>query len=160
MTTQHPDESVDDAAWALIGVSVCEASRRLHTFGLSLLCVSFIASFGARGGVVATGLVAALLIAACEGYFAWRLAFDRPVFSAWSRLPEDQSVRATRAFDMALGALLRHGSVMGETRSIGTTASRRSMSSRVAGAKRLHVRQVGAILGQVICLLLLVSRLL
>jgi hypothetical protein len=150
MNTPHPDDSPGESAWALIGVSLCEASRRLHVFSLAVLGVTFIMSIPGSGGGLVLGLLpmAAFITACAQAYFAWRLAFDRPVFAAWSRLPDERSARARRAFDLALGALLNKDCAADPTR---------PMSARVCGAKRLHRLQIAALLGQTLTLLALLG---
>jgi hypothetical protein len=150
MNRPHPDESPGESAWALIGVSLCEASRRLHVFSLAALGITFIMGIPGSGGGLVLGLLlmAAFLTAACQAYFAWRLAFDLPVFAVWSRLPDEMSPNAQRTFDAALGALLKK------------SLPARDMSARVRGAKRLHLLQISALLGQVLVLLVFLGRLL
>ena len=146
------DDSSTNSALALVGLAVCEAAGRLHSLSLVFLLLTFITGsllpWRSGGGVsvVLPLLIAGLAAAACQAYFAWRLAFDRQVFAAWARLPEDNSEPAQRAFDTALGILLKKSVTAGDSR---------SMLDRVIGLRRLHLLQITALFGQMLTLLVL-----
>ena len=154
MTNTLPPESTSpsgpsfaDRALALIGLSLCEAASRINLWSLTLLWLTFItALLGSRIGAMLPLLMAGLVLAACQAYCAWRLAFDRPVFAAWARLKEDDCLAALRAFDSALAVLLQKNVPAGNTR---------SMADRVKGVRRLHLFQFVALSGQALTLLVL-----
>ncbi|MDR2872359.1 MAG: hypothetical protein LBV45_07560 [Xanthomonadaceae bacterium] len=160
MTTQLPDESpplpdesVSPCAFALLGLSVCEASGRVHSWSLTLLCLTFVTGLlsSSNSDVVLPLLMLGLVPAGCQIYFAWRLAFDRQVFATWARLRNESLPEAMRAFDIALGTLLKKGNPASETR---------LMLDRVTGARRLHLLQIAALFGQALTLLILMVSLL
>ncbi|MDR2924645.1 MAG: hypothetical protein LBU76_01615 [Azoarcus sp.] len=82
-TALLPDEPASVRASALIGFAVCEAAGRLHIWNPALLCLSFLAAF--LSGAAFSLCLPCVAAAACHAYFAWRLAFDRPIFAAWAR---------------------------------------------------------------------------
>ncbi|MDR1848965.1 MAG: hypothetical protein LBQ75_02890 [Zoogloeaceae bacterium] len=148
MTDQLPDKTAPDSALALVGVSVCEVSAKLHSWSLALCLFASLAGLallvGSDYNPILTCLVPILAAASCQVYFAMRLAFDRPVFAAWARLPDDGQKEAQRAFDMALGMLLKKN----------IPAERdRAMLDRVMGTRRLLLCQIVAILIQMLFLL-------
>ncbi|MDR0439973.1 MAG: hypothetical protein LBI59_03190 [Candidatus Accumulibacter sp.] len=129
----------DASALALVGVSLCDASGRLDAWSRALFLASLlIVLFGAPAFDVRLMAAACLACAGGEAFFACRLAFDRPVFAAWARLDEDG---AMRAFDAAL----KHA--WGKN-----PAADLPLSARVAGVRRLAVRQAAAFAGQIIVL--------
>jgi hypothetical protein len=146
-----PAGTVSDSALALMGLSVCEAAGPLHSLSLALLLFTFIM------GMVGFGLNAMLLLmvgcvlAGCQTWFAWRLAFDKQVFAAWARLDDDGCMEAQRAFDAALGTLLK--------KSVPADGSR-SMFGRVMGVRRLHLLQAAVLLGQILMFFVLMIYLL
>jgi len=152
MTNTLPPESTSpsgpsfaDRALALIGLSLCEAANRINLWSLTLLWLTFItALLGSRIGAMLPLLMAGLVLAACQAYLAWRLAFDRPIFAAWARLEEDDCLSAQRAFDSALAVLLQKNLPAGNTP---------SMADRVMGVRRLHLLQLVALSGQTLTLL-------
>jgi hypothetical protein len=144
-------EPASAAALALLGCSLCEASRRLHALSLTVLgvtCIVGVLEAGAKAVLLLP--VLGLMAAACQAWFAWRLAFDLPVFAAWARLADELSPQALRAFDTALERLLNKDVTTGETR---------PMAGRVLGARRLHQWQVAALLGQVLVFVALMGSL-
>jgi len=149
MTAQLPNESqpnepASDSALALVGVSLCEASTRLHAWSITLLWVTFISGVLQSPDAGVLLLMAALVPTSGQVYFAWRIAFDRPIFAAWAQLRDDEHKAAQRAYDIALSVLLKKN----------VSAERdRSMSDRVMGVRRLHTYQIVALLGQVLVLL-------
>ncbi|MDR2092359.1 MAG: hypothetical protein LBP58_03430 [Azoarcus sp.] len=137
----------DSPALALVGLSLCEAGDKLDAWSRALFLVSFLvlllgASLGARHLAMA---VACLACAGGEAFLAWRLAFDRPVFAAWARLDADRLPGAQQAFDVALEKVSKK------------TPGNRPLAARVAGLKRLFVRQIAAFAGQVVVLLALLE---
>jgi hypothetical protein len=93
-------------ALALIGLSLCEAASKLDAWSRALFLASFLALLL---GVPVFDAPHVIMTATClmcaggEDFFAWRLAFDRPIFAAWARLDKDRLTAAQRAFDAALG---------------------------------------------------------
>ncbi|MCL2591181.1 MAG: hypothetical protein FWD67_10000 [Betaproteobacteria bacterium] len=163
MTARPPDKpeplsngTVSAHALALVGLSVCEAAARPHSWSLTLLLLAFITGLLAPlsiGGIsmVFPLLIVSLALAGCQSYLAWRLAFDRQVFATWARLRDDECGQAQRTFDTVLGTLLK--------KSVPANASR-PMLDRVMGTRRLHLLQIAALLGQMLTLLVLMAGLL
>ena len=148
MSARSPDKpkppagTVSDSALALMGFSVCKAAGPLHSLSLTLLLLTFIVGLigSGRSGM----LIPSLVLAGCQVWFAWRLAFDQQVFAAWARLPDEECEAAQRTFDAALGKLLKKSAPPG---------SNRPMLDRVMGARRLHLLQIAALFGQMLTLL-------
>jgi len=137
-----PDATASDSALALVGVSLCEASARLHSWSMALLWVTAIVCLLSSAGILL--FLAALVPASGQVFFAWRLAFDRHVFTAWAQLQEDEHKAAQREYDAALSVLLQKNA---------PAACSRSMLDRVLGVRRLHLSQIVAVLGQALVLL-------
>jgi hypothetical protein len=134
---------------ALIGLSLCEAASRLNSWSLTLLLLTLITGVSGSLSIGAASplLMAGLVTAGCQAYFAWRLAFDKQVFATWARLRDDECPEAQYAFDRILGVLLKKNTPAGNNR---------SMFNRVLGARRLHLLQIIALFGQALTLLILI----
>lgn len=126
----------DLAAQAGVFAALLAVGRRLDLAGLLLMAAALLAlvlaplALGPRLallGVVGAGLA--------EHIFALRTAFDRPIFAAWSRRWHDHGAHPEAdlaAFDQALAdAALRPASA----------AAPRPLAGRIAGARRLLLRQ-------------------
>jgi len=155
MSARSPDKpkppagTVSDSALALMGFSVCKAAGPLHSLSLTLLLLTFIVGLigSGRSGM----LIPSLVLAGCQVWFAWRLAFDQQVFAAWAQLDDNECTEAQRAFDTALVTLLKKDVPAGENR---------PMLDRVMGVRRLHLFQIATLFGQMITLLVLMAGLL
>ena len=138
------------AALALIGRAVCEAAVRLNTWSLTLVLPILITGIWSSSFSVAVLPLSLIgfVLAICQMYCAWRLAFDRPIFAAWARLRNDECLATLPAFDAALRQLLKKNASSNQAR---------SMLDRVIGVRRLHVCQIAFLVGQVLALLALMT---
>jgi hypothetical protein len=93
-------------------------------------------------------LGSSLGLALGSAWYAWRLAFDRPLFAAWAQLPEDECAQAQRDFDSALRSLLK--------RSFPADNSR-AMPVRVRATRNLLGRQIIGVLGQMLVFVALLT---
>ncbi|MDR0775136.1 MAG: hypothetical protein LBE81_00655 [Azonexus sp.] len=145
-----PAESVPDHDLALLGLALCEAAGRIHALSLALLLLSFAVAWSFLSDTVFVCLFSLGFGLACsQAWYAWRLAFDRPIFAAWARLPAEDCAPAQRDFDRALQTLLKKDAPPG-----------RAMFERVTATRHLHARQIIAVFGQAlifIALLIILS---
>ncbi|MDR1228730.1 MAG: hypothetical protein LBK55_06895 [Azoarcus sp.] len=142
--------SPTSSASALAGFSLCEAGRTVDGWGRAIFLATVLSGlpisspppnlFALAAGVVFAGL---------EAYHALRLAIDRPVFAAWARLDGDALPDALRGFDAALAKLAGKDERSGD--------ALRPLSGRVAGVRRLLLRQAVCLGGQAAALAVILS---
>jgi hypothetical protein len=102
-----------------------------------LLIAAVLCSLGNGASLVDIYLLAALLLAIAQKYFAWRVALDVELFALLQQYPAETAV-----FDAALAACLGHHRELPV----------RSMAQRWCGARRLLQRQAGCFALQAACL--------
>lgn len=123
-------------ASALIAVALCATSQRIDAWSRPIVLLALAAA--ALPAPSPLWLPTLCVLVACgllQLFWALRLAFDQPVFAAWSRADADPQNLA--AFDAALAEL-----------GVGKPISCRDLPQRLAGVRRLFRRQLLAFAGQ------------
>ena len=139
-------DAMEASGLALGGAAVCETARTLDAWSrllaLATLLTWWVSPF-MRDTRFSVLLVVGLVLAVGAACHALRLSFDQPVFAEWSRLDAEELPQAFSAFDGMLAKTFGKKSP-GE--------DPRPMSERLAGVRRLLVRQLICVAGQTVVL--------
>lgn len=132
-----PDASPAAAAQAEIAAALLALGRHIDLASLLLTCAALI-TLGVAAPPLTSRITLAgiVLLGLAEHFHALRVAFDTAIFSCWAA--RWQAAGATpgadlAAFDLALAAV--------RLRAAPTSPSPRPLAARIAGARRLLLRQ-------------------
>lgn len=139
-------DAMEASGFALGGAALCETARTLDGWS-RLLALATLLTWWVSPSMLDTRfsvlLIVGLVLAAGAACHALRLSFDHPVFTEWSRLDAEELPRAFSAFD---GMLLK---TFGKKSS---GKNPRPIPARLAGVRRLLVRQLVCVAGQAVVL--------
>lgn len=139
-------DSMEASGFALGGAALCETARTLDGWSRLLALATLLAWWVSpfiRDTRFSVLLVVGLVLAVGAACHALRLSFDHPVFTKWSKLDAGELPQAFSTFD---GMLAR---TFGKKP---PSEDPRPMSERLAGVRRLFVRQLVCVAGQTVVL--------
>lgn len=128
-----------DQALAAIGTALCDTGRRIDAWsrlltGAALLACALPAPVGGwmllLGGIFLAGIA--------QLFYALRTGFDRAIFALWAKLPENALPASLMAFDRAL-----------RDAGLAKSSEEPPLAERVAGVRRLVLRQLLALAAQI-----------
>lgn len=130
----------EDRQLAAIGCAICAAASRIDGWSRPLALLALAGLLLPQvTATSAAALAASVLLGLLQGYWALRLAFDRPLFAHWTVAADEDATSALAAFDAALSGLGWPVADAG-----------RPLAPRVAGARALILRQGQAFAAQLL----------
>lgn len=137
-------DAMEASGFALGGAALCETARTLDGWS-RLLALAMLLTWWVSPSTLDTRvlLVVGLVLAAGAASHALRLSFDHPVFTEWSRLDAEELPRAFSTFDGMLAKTFGKKS---------SGKNPRPIPARLAGVRRLFVRQLVCVTGQAVVL--------